>query len=29
MYDDDGYFVDNPIDRYTVNSFTLERASFM
>ncbi len=24
MYDDDGYFVDNPIDRYTVNSFMLE-----
>ena len=28
MYDADGYFVDNPIGRYTVNSFMLKNGDF-
>ncbi len=28
MYDNDGYFVHNPIDRYTVNSFMLDDGDF-
>ena len=28
MYDLEGYFVDNPINRYTVNSFMLENGDF-
>lgn len=28
IYDIEGYFIDNPIDRYTVNSFMYERGEF-
>jgi hypothetical protein len=28
MYDNDGYFVHNPIDRYTVNSYMLDNGDF-